>query len=114
MVTGVQTCALPISVADAAGEFETALGESQYVSLRIVDWFHIAMKFRVAQLSASGVREQLPDHWEGISMRLERAKWRLWHGWGAPIILAGGTTIVMAGGEESKEFLMPNVDPQSR
>lgn len=68
------------AVADAAGEFEPALGESQYVSLRIVDWFHIAMKFRAAQLSASGMRVQLPDHWEGISLRLERAKWRLWHG----------------------------------
>ena len=61
------------AVADAAGEFETALGESQYVSLRSVDWFHIAMKFRAAQMSASGLREKLPENWEGISLRLERA-----------------------------------------
>jgi hypothetical protein len=68
------------AIADGAGEFETAIAESQYTDLRIVDWFHIAMKFRAAQLTAQGMREQLPHDWEAISMRLDRAKWRLWHG----------------------------------
>jgi hypothetical protein len=68
------------AIADGAGEFETAIAESQYTDLRIVDWFHIAMTFRAAQLTAQGMREQLPQDWEAISMRLDRAKWRLWHG----------------------------------
>jgi hypothetical protein len=100
------------AVADAAGEFETALGESQYVSLRIVDWFHIAMKFRAAQLSASGIREQLPDHWKGISMRLERAKWRLWHGRAKSAVEAISTIapVIEALGVECASTLLRNVD----
>ena len=100
------------AVADAAGEFETALGESQYVSLRIVDWFHIAMKFRAAQLSASGMREQLPDNWEGISLRLERAKWRLWHGRAKSAIEAISTIapVIEALDVEDASTLLRNVD----
>ena len=67
-------------IADGAGEFETAITESQYTGLRIVDWFHIAMKFRAAQLTAFGMEKRLPLHSETIKLRLERAKWRLWHG----------------------------------
>ena len=67
-------------IADGAGEFETAIAVSQYAGLRIVDWFHIAMKFRAADLTAFGMQEQLPLHWETIRTRLDRAKWRLWHG----------------------------------
>ena len=48
------------AIADGAGEFETAIAESQYTDLRIVNWFHIAMKFRAAQLTAQGMNEQLP------------------------------------------------------
>jgi hypothetical protein len=36
--------------------------------------------FRAAQLTAQGMREQLPHDSKAISMRLDRAKWRLWHG----------------------------------
>lgn len=68
------------AIADGAAEFETAIAECQYTDLRIVDWFHISMKFRAAQLTAQGMREQLPHDWEAIRMRLDRAKWRLWHG----------------------------------
>ncbi len=108
---GVQPHERVTAVADAAGEFETALGESQYVSLRIVDWFHIAMKFRAAQLSASGMREQLPDHWEGISLRLERAKWRLWHGRAKSAIEAISTiALVIEALDVDGSTLLRNVD----
>ena len=68
------------ALSDGAVEFETAIAESQYTDLRIVDWFHIAMKFRAAELTAQGMSEQMPGHWRAITMRLQRAKWNLWHG----------------------------------
>jgi hypothetical protein len=77
---GVKPNERVVVIADGAGEFETASAESQYTGLRIVDWFHIAMKFRAAELTALGMRERMPLHWETIRDRLDHAKWRLWHG----------------------------------
>ena len=60
--------------ADAAGELKTAIAESHYAGLRIIDWFHIAMKFRAAELSTWVARERLTVDCKAIRMRLKRAK----------------------------------------
>jgi hypothetical protein len=38
-------------ISDDAGEFSNAVGASQLAQGRILDWFHIAMKFQAAQKS---------------------------------------------------------------
>jgi hypothetical protein len=83
---GVRSSAPVTAVADGAGEFETALGESRLAGQRIVDWFHIAMKFRAVQLTMLGMRGRDDGHDKALGLRIERAKWRLWHGRGAQAI----------------------------
>jgi len=41
-------------ISDDAGEFEKAVQGSQLARRRILDWFHIAMKFKTAQRSVFG------------------------------------------------------------
>lgn len=77
---GVKARARVTAIADGAGEFETALGESSFVGQRIVDWFHIAMKFRAVQLTMLGMQDRDDGHGKAHGMRIERAKLRLWHG----------------------------------
>lgn len=77
---GVKPSAPVTAVADGAGEFETAIGESRLAGQRIVDWFHIAMKFQAAQLTMSGMRGRDDGHAKALCMRVDRAKLSLWHG----------------------------------
>lgn len=68
------------AVSDGAGEFETALGESRLAGQRIVDWFHIAMKFRAVQMTMLGMQGRDGGHNMALTLRVDRAKLRLWHG----------------------------------
>jgi hypothetical protein len=70
-------------ISDGAGEFTTAVKGSRFARGRILDWFHIAMKFRAAEQSliSSRRRSDGPD-WDGIDQAIRRAKWSVWHGKG--------------------------------
>ena len=62
-------------ISDDAGEFNKAVAGSQLARARILDWFHIAMKFEPAQNSICG--EKTIDSLERESMTSEicSAKW---------------------------------------
>jgi hypothetical protein len=57
-------------ISDGAGEFTKAVDGSQFARGRLLDWFHIAMKFRAAEQSVvSSGRIEGPD-WDWIGIEL--------------------------------------------
>jgi hypothetical protein len=69
-------------ISDDAGEFGKAVEGSQLARGRILDWFHIAMKFKAAENSVFGSATIEPLERETVTTEIERAKWRVWHGKG--------------------------------
>ncbi len=69
-------------ICDDAGEFDKAVQSSQLARGRILDWFHIAMKFKAAENSVFGstVVESLER--EAVTRTIDHAKWLVWHGKG--------------------------------
>ena len=66
-------------ISDDAGELEKAVQGSQLARGRILDWFHIAMKFKAAQRSVFGSKVI-------TSLEREHAKWLVWHGKGSQAV----------------------------
>ena len=69
-------------ISDDAGEFGTAVEGSRLVRGRILDWFHIAMKFKAAENSVFGSATIAPLERDVIQTELDHAKWLTWHGKG--------------------------------
>ena len=69
-------------ISDGAGEFTTAVKGSQLARGRILDWFHISMKFTTAQRSVFGCRRQDGPDWDWVEHEVTSAKWLAWHGKG--------------------------------
>ena len=69
-------------ISDGAGEFTAAVEGSRFARERILDWFHIAMKFRAAEQSVFGCRQQRGPHWNWVEREIRGAKWLVWHGKG--------------------------------
>lgn len=55
---------------------------SELVRGRILDWFHIAMKFKAAENSIFGSETVEPLQRELVKTEIEHAKWLVWHGKG--------------------------------
>lgn len=49
---------------------------------RILDWFHIAMKFRAIEQSAQKFRDLLAPNGHSVQDEITSAKWLTWHGKG--------------------------------
>ena len=73
-------------ICDDAGEFGKAVAGSKLARGRILDWFHIAMKFQVAERSVFGI--QTIDHSErdAVEQSIRSAKWLVWHGKGSKAV----------------------------
>ena len=69
-------------ISDDAGEFEKAVQNSELASGRILDWFHIAMKFKAAENSVFGSAMIESMQRKSVTTELEHAKWLVWHGKG--------------------------------
>jgi len=69
-------------ISDDAGEFDKAVQRSQLARGRILDWFHIAMKFKAAQNSIFGSTTIEPLEREAVTREIGHAKWLVWHGKG--------------------------------
>jgi hypothetical protein len=69
-------------ISDDAGEFAKTVEGSQLARGRILDWFHIAMKFRAAQRSVFGRKMIDSMERESVETEINRAKWLVWHGKG--------------------------------
>jgi len=69
-------------ISDDAGEFGKAVEGSELARGRILDWFHIAMKFKAAENSIFGSATIEPVQRELLKTEIEHAKWLVWHGKG--------------------------------
>ena len=69
-------------ISDDAGEFGKAVEGSQLARGRILDWFHVAMKFKAAENSVFGSATIEPLERETVTTEIECAKWLVWHGKG--------------------------------
>lgn len=71
---------VPVTIPCDGGEDVGAVGRLGNRSIRILDWFHIGMRFQHLQLALNG----LPNLDDGGRERLQRcaegAKWLVWHG----------------------------------
>ena len=69
-------------ISDDAGEFAKAVQGSQLARGRILDWFHIAMKFKAAENSVFGSTTIEPLERAWVESEIRSAKWFVWHGKG--------------------------------
>jgi len=69
-------------ISDDAGEFAKTVEGSQLARGRLLDWFHIAMKFNAAQRSVFGSKVIDSLERESIETEITHAKWLVWHGKG--------------------------------
>ncbi|HRO60409.1 MAG TPA: hypothetical protein PK177_14790 [Burkholderiaceae bacterium] len=73
-------------ISDDAGEFEKTVQGSQLARGRILDWFHIAMKFKAAQRSVFGSKTIDSLERESVETEIDHAKWLVWHGKGSKAV----------------------------
>src|SRR5258708_9688956 len=67
-------------ISDDAGEFGKPVEGSQLARGRILDWFHIAMKFKAAENSVFGSATIESLEREVVKTEIDHAKWLVWHG----------------------------------
>jgi hypothetical protein len=65
---------------DGEGEFDKAAKGCSQPICHLLDWFHIAMKFKAAERSVLGCKFINSMEREGIERRIRGAKWLVWHG----------------------------------
>src|SRR4051812_12178068 len=71
----------PVTVLTDGGDSVRALvGDLPAGSEHQLDWFHIAMRMTVLGQYAKGLAHHSPIEATALQDRLERIKWRLWHG----------------------------------
>ncbi|BCG04304.1 hypothetical protein PPGU19_088720 (plasmid) [Paraburkholderia sp. PGU19] len=70
-------------ISDDGGEFAKTIEGSKLARGRILDWFHIAMKFRAAQRSVFGSNVIDSMERESVEDEINHAKWLVWHGKGS-------------------------------
>ena len=78
--SGVSPDARVTILTDGAGEFDKAAKGCKQPICRIVDWFHIAMKFKAAERSVFGSKFIDSLERQTIEQAISRAKWLVWHG----------------------------------
>ncbi|MEA3089103.1 MAG: hypothetical protein QOJ04_445, partial [Caballeronia sp.] len=69
-------------ISNDAGEFAKTVEGSQLARGRILDRFHIAMKFQAAQRSVFGSKMIDSMERESVETEIIHAKWLVWHGKG--------------------------------
>ena len=77
---GVQPDERVTVISDDAGEFVKAVQGSALARGRILNWFHIAMKFKAAENSIWGSKHVEPHERDRMRDWLRRAQWLVWHG----------------------------------
>jgi hypothetical protein len=70
-------------ISDDAGEFAKTVDGSRLARGRVLDWFHIAMKFQAAQRSVFGSKMIDSLERESVENEIAHAKWLVWHGKGS-------------------------------
>jgi hypothetical protein len=65
-------------ISDDAGEFAKTVEGSRLARGRVLDWFHIAMKFQAAQRSVFGSKMIDSLERESVENEIAHAKWLVW------------------------------------
>lgn len=73
-------------VSDGAGEFEKAVDGSRRLLTRILDWLHIAMKFRAIEQSAQKFADLSAPNGRSVPDEIASSKWLTWHGKGSEAV----------------------------
>ena len=73
-------------ISDDAGEFAKAVEGSQLARGRILDWFHIAMKFKAAENAVRGCKVIDSLERDELEREIQGAKWLAWHGKGGKAV----------------------------
>jgi hypothetical protein len=73
-------------ISDDAGEFVKAVEGSQLARGRILDWFHIAMKFKAAENAVRGCKMIESFERAAVEREIQGAKWLVWHGKGSKAV----------------------------
>ncbi|MEB0013945.1 ISKra4 family transposase [Glaciimonas sp. Gout2] len=73
-------------ISDGAGEFEKAVDGSRRPLNRILDWFHIAMKFRAIEHASWKFPHLLAPNGRSVQDEIASAKWLTWHGKGSEAV----------------------------
>ena len=78
--SGVDPKARITIFSDGAGEFDKAARDCAQPLCRILDWFHIAMKFKATENSVFGCKMIEPLERDDFVREIRSAKWLVWHG----------------------------------
>jgi hypothetical protein len=79
--SGVQKDDRVTIVTDGAGEFDKITRDCAQPMCRVLDWFHIAMKFRsLEQMTTFKYSHLLAPNGRTVRDGVTSAKWRVWHG----------------------------------
>ena len=78
--SGVRSDERVTVVTDGAGEFQKAVNGASWPVCRIMDWFHIAMKFRAIEQTARKYPEMVAPNGRGLNEEVASCKWLVWHG----------------------------------
>ena len=65
---------------DGAGEFEKAVNGASRPTCRILNWFHIAMKFRAIEQTALKYPDMVAPNGRSLHDEIASFKWLVWHG----------------------------------
>ena len=65
---------------DGAGEFEKAVSGASRPTCRILDWFHIGMKFRAIDITVRSHPGLVAPNGRGLCEEIASCKWLVWHG----------------------------------
>ena len=81
----LRTQGLPVTQAvtmltDGCDSVRGLVGELSPGALHVLDWFHIAMRLTGLGQYAKGLAHHNAEDAQAIQDRLERIKWKLWHG----------------------------------
>lgn len=71
---------VPVTVLSDGGEDIRHACQLPAAAERVLDWFHIGMRFEHLLVSLRGLRGAVADERAGLERRAEGAKWFLWHG----------------------------------
>ena len=86
---GVQPDERLTVISDDAGEFVKSVRGSELARGRILDWFHIAMKFKAAENSVRGSKHFELHERDRVCDWLHKAQWLVWHGKGRQAVARG-------------------------
>lgn len=78
--SGIKPTTRVTILTDGAGEFEKAAKGCSQPMCRILDWFHISIKFKAAERSAFGCKQIGALEREDVEREIRSAKWLVWHG----------------------------------